>query len=408
MTHATCHQQGTVFLMALLFVVGLGPGCQSTEKPPISEKGVEPGASSREKGLMMLADQRMAALRQSGLIVHEDAVNRYVETLGDRVLPDRVQSKIPFTFYLLRHPVPNAFAMPNGAIVLHTGLVSRLTNEAQLAMILAHEAVHVIERHSLEHLASLENKLGTLQWVSVLTAPAGDVGALTYNLGRLVTVAAVFGFSRDLEREADRKGFEYLVKAGYDGDQAADVFRLLNLQLDEEREPPPYLYATHPRNRERRTYLDEKAHETDTVNGVKHRERFLRRTKSVRLRNARRNLNRGWPRTARHELKLVLLEQPRHPEALFLKARSYADQKTPDPHRALELVDTALEAGNTSSDLYFFRARVRMRTGQYRAARQDLETILKDDTDTPRAPMIRQMIRHARRKQNTTGDRSER
>src|SRR5207245_8552276 len=50
---------------------------------------------------------------------------------------------------VLRDPTLAAFAMPEGRVFLHTGLLSRLENEAQLATILGHEVTHVYERHYL-------------------------------------------------------------------------------------------------------------------------------------------------------------------------------------------------------------------------------------------------------------------
>jgi beta-barrel assembly-enhancing protease len=125
-------------------------------------------------------------------------------------------SRPPFTLRVLRDPTPNAFAMPNGRIYVHTGLLARLDNEAQLAMILGHEMAHVTTRH----------------YARGVTREAQDPLSPTANvlLGRglrLATVAATQGYGRAFEREADADGMASLVRAGYDPQEAPKVFELL-------------------------------------------------------------------------------------------------------------------------------------------------------------------------------------
>ena len=50
---------------------------------------------------------------------------------------------------VIKDPYLNAFAFPNGVIYIHTGMLARMDNEAQLAALLAHEMSHCIHRHTL-------------------------------------------------------------------------------------------------------------------------------------------------------------------------------------------------------------------------------------------------------------------
>jgi hypothetical protein len=94
----------------------------------------------------------------------------------------------------------NAFALPNGSVYFNIGLLARIANEAQLAAVLGHEAAHFIEKHSFRERVSAKN------------ASAFAVSGIPF--ASLAAVSSISGFSRDLEREADMKGYARLVKGG--------------------------------------------------------------------------------------------------------------------------------------------------------------------------------------------------
>ena len=52
--------------------------------------------------------------------------------------------------YVMRDASPNAAMLPSGMMIVNTGLLARVRNEAQLAAVLAHEAGHYFRRHSLD------------------------------------------------------------------------------------------------------------------------------------------------------------------------------------------------------------------------------------------------------------------
>ena len=117
--------------------------------------------------------------------------------------------------------------MPNGRIYIHTGLLGRLDNEAQLATIVGHEMTHVTDRHALSFtrdaqtkpirftVAALAASIGVAVAAGSGAGSGDDVGTAVLSqtasailgLGlRLATVAAISGYGRDLEREADAGG----------------------------------------------------------------------------------------------------------------------------------------------------------------------------------------------------------
>ncbi len=131
--------------------------------------------------------------------------------------------RLPYRFTLLNSSVPNAFALPGGEVFMTRGLLARLGEEAQFAVVMAHEIGHVNHRHSVKAMNdALVVGLGT----SVLAGTLRDekdrevAAGLASAGGGLLLLR----FSRDQELEADDRGAEYAYAAGYDPRRGTRVF----------------------------------------------------------------------------------------------------------------------------------------------------------------------------------------
>ena len=126
-------------------------------------------------------------------------------------------------------------------MIVNTGLMARVRNEAQLAAVLGHEAGHYYRKHSIERYRSLRNKTATMAWVGAIA----NLGAGLYSVGpyssadwiyaaqginTLVTMS-MFQMSRTQEEEADAYGISLMARSGYTPDAASQVWK----QLIEER-----------------------------------------------------------------------------------------------------------------------------------------------------------------------------
>jgi len=99
---------------------------------------------------------------------------------------------------------PNAFALPDGTIIMTDALVQLAQQDEELLAVLAHEVGHVIHRHALRGV--LQNSA-----VALLVAFAmGDVVSMTSLAAALPTMLVGAKFSRDFEREADGYALEFL------------------------------------------------------------------------------------------------------------------------------------------------------------------------------------------------------
>ena len=110
----------------------------------------------------------------------------------------------------------NAMALPDGYMVVYTGLLLKTNNQAQLAGVLAHELAHIQERHVMKKLAK---ELG----VAALTSMAGLSGSAEA-AREIAEVIASRAYDRSLESDADAKAVEYLLAAHIDPHELADFF----------------------------------------------------------------------------------------------------------------------------------------------------------------------------------------
>jgi predicted Zn-dependent protease len=107
-------------------------------------------------------------------------------------------------------------------VFFYSALLRDMDNEAELAAVLAHEVSHVVARHGIKR---LQASLGVaMAYQLVFGKDAGPALNAAINTGMGLLFA---GYSRDNEREADRDGIYYMVKAGYDPEAAVTMFEKL-------------------------------------------------------------------------------------------------------------------------------------------------------------------------------------
>ena len=143
--------------------------------------------------------------------------------------------------------------MPDGRIYVHTGLLSQVENEAQLATVLAREMAHVTSRHALGVLRGAAEARVLLPALAVTigaaaalhsrgasgdpvgTAAIGSVASAILSVGaEIAWIASMKGYGEVFERRADEDGLARLAKAGYDPREALRTFERLTGRSDGE------------------------------------------------------------------------------------------------------------------------------------------------------------------------------
>ena len=138
---------------------------------------------------------------------------------------------------------PNAFALPDGTIVMTDQLVMLSENNEELLSVLAHEIGHIKNRHAIRMV------LQDSAMLLVLTTLTGDATSASSIVSTLPTLLIESAFSRDLESEADNYAMDVMRKADIPLHYFADIMQRLSMGRAED-ETGEY-FSSHPVTRSR-------------------------------------------------------------------------------------------------------------------------------------------------------------
>src|SRR6266446_4229270 len=148
-------------------------------------------------------------------------------------------------------------------------------------------------------------------------AAIGQTANAILGLGLALTaMAAINGYGRDLERDADNGGMENLVRAGYDPKEAPKVFALLRSESKDRGSLETFFFGSHPKLTERiettegllRSKYAEAAAAPTTTRDT---EDFQLRMRSVVRENAYEDIRAGRFPVAQRQLDRVLAITPK-------------------------------------------------------------------------------------------------
>jgi predicted Zn-dependent protease len=359
----------TIRFVAWIVLLALLVGaCASRNVPPIGADGKPFRPDSDERALWARAEKEEEALLKRTKVYDDPLLEEYLGRIADRLTPEEVRAAggPGVRVGVIRDATLNAFAMPNGRLYLHTGLLSRLDNEAQLATVLGHEETHYTNRHALKFSRDAQNKqilytaaavaasIGVAVAAGSVARSGDQVGAAVLSqtaaavlgLGlSLATIAAINGYGRDLEREADEEGMARLVRAGYDPGEAPKVFQLLASESGDRGPVETFFFGSHPRLQERLTTTTRLARVTYAAaaaepDRIRNTEDFDLRMRTVVRENAYEDIRLARFALAQRQLDRVLAITPRDPTAHLY----YGDLHRLKAQRAKSLDDKAAES----------------------------------------------------------------
>ncbi len=187
----------------------------------------------------------LEGLQRFGNPVKNEALQRYVNLVGNAVATNSKRATIPYQFAVLDSPVQNAFAVPGGVIFVSRALVSILEDEAELAAVLAHEVGHVSAKHALKSTqrAQFFEGVGTITAASV----RGDKGKkFASAIGDMQAVLFDKGLDKDMEFEADLAAMETTYRTGYDPSAMIRVLEKLQKLEASSTNKKGSWFSTHP------------------------------------------------------------------------------------------------------------------------------------------------------------------
>lgn len=229
--------RATLAGVALLLLGLSGPASQAQVNLPALGDSVSQdlgvGAERR------FGDQIMRQIRLDPDYLEDPLLLEYIQnlwaplvssakTLGN--IADETNDRFAWETFLVRDKSVNAFALPGGFVGVHLGLIAMTTSRDELASVLAHELSHVTQRHIARRITgdSRNGLLATAAMIAGLLVAMrsgnADVANAAVVGSQAAAAAASLSFSRDMEREADRVGFNVMSQAGYSPSGMVSMF----------------------------------------------------------------------------------------------------------------------------------------------------------------------------------------
>jgi predicted Zn-dependent protease len=391
---------------SLVLVLVLVAACATTHLPPLGSSHHPLQLAADERELWEKSEAEQQALNRRGRLYQDPLLEAYLHDIARRLTPTAVaQEGPPIRLRILQDPTLNAFAYPNGAIYMHTGLLARVENEAQLATVLSHEMMHVINRDAVRHYRSTRNKVLFANVAAVaaslgISAVAGDqwqrgsavtavmigqTANVMLGLGlQLGLLAAVNGYGRSIEEQADAGAMRLLAQAGYDINEAPKVHQMLLERYGDPSRLENFFFGNHTRNQERIAHYEhllatEYAAVAQAPNLLSNSEEFQRRTRALVRENAILDIEGGRYGTAQAALERVIGLAPADAKAYFYLGELYRKQRRgpADIEQAIAAYQQATACDSAYAEPQRSLGLLYYTTGKRAEARQAFEQYLK-------------------------------
>ena len=149
-------------------------------------------------------------------------------------------------YKLVNDKTVNAWCMPGGKIVFYTGILPIANGETGVAAIMGHEVAHALANHGQQRMSAglIQQGLAVAGNVAIKDEKSRNAFNQYYGVG--TTVGVMLPFSRAHETEADKIGLTLMAIAGYNPDEAAELWK--RMKANSGAKAPPQILSTHPSN----------------------------------------------------------------------------------------------------------------------------------------------------------------
>jgi predicted Zn-dependent protease len=227
---------------AQLLAPVFSPAMAQTQLPALGDPAGEDFSLGTEH---KLGEAIMHEIRADPDYLDDPVLLEYLQSLWQPLLAQSrargnisadIDQRWPWEPFLVRDKEVNAFALPGGYIGVNLGLIAMTSTRDELASVLAHEMSHITQRHIARSIANSKHQsllsLATLLAGLVLASRAGsstgDAVNATIVGSQAMAVQGQLNFSRDMEREADRVGYQVMTGAGFAPGGMAAMFEKLD------------------------------------------------------------------------------------------------------------------------------------------------------------------------------------
>lgn len=219
-----------------------GALCMACALPPAGAQlpNLGDGADMSAGEERRLGDTIARELYRDPDFVDDAVLVEYVQGIWDRLLAaseargelnEELKERFAWRILLGRDRSVNAFALPGGYMGVLCGLIALVDSRDELASVLAHEMSHITQRH-IARLMAQESKTTPLYLAGMILGmlavsknPAAASAVITGSTA--LNIQNQLNFSRSMEREADRVGFQVMTAAGFDPRGFSSMFEKL-------------------------------------------------------------------------------------------------------------------------------------------------------------------------------------
>jgi predicted Zn-dependent protease len=205
---------------------------------------IDKAKSATEKGVGdMIWDQ----INKAEDLIVNDSITKAVDKLLKPLCKENGIERDSLKVHIIKKDEVNAFALPDGHLVVYSGLIEASKNEQALIGVLGHEIAHIENNHVMK---KLSKEIGFSVLMSITTG-SNNAGVVREIMHALSSSA----YDRSLEKEADIASVEYMLKAKVDPAPFADF--LYEMSFDNKLESALSWVNSHPESEERAKYVIE-------------------------------------------------------------------------------------------------------------------------------------------------------
>lgn len=115
----------------------------------------------------------------------KNAVSAHVALVGRNLARYSARPELPWVFGVIENDAADSFSAPGGYVFVTTGLLKKLTNEAQLAGVLGHEISHVVKKDLLKKYVDARYKQCiAARYAAAMIAHSGSTSPAVAELAR--------------------------------------------------------------------------------------------------------------------------------------------------------------------------------------------------------------------------------
>ncbi|MCB4757474.1 MAG: M48 family metalloprotease [Elusimicrobia bacterium] len=186
-------------------------------------------------------------------VLPSTTVSAYVDRVGQKLAMASDRPSVNYEFIVLDNDLINAFALPGGFIFVTRGLLENINDEDELTMVLGHEIAHVTALHGVQMIQKEmgQNALSILGTIGAAITLGPEAMLMVANTANLFSSLYLLGYTRDKEREADRYGLQYMLRAHYDPQASLRFLKKLEAGEDKHMQGWDLYFRTHPPTEER-------------------------------------------------------------------------------------------------------------------------------------------------------------